>query len=373
MADDKLVLVNQTNIGKELMRWKSAIEQALPRHITPERMARIALTALRTNPKLAECTFQSFIGAVLTASQLGLEPFVNGQCFLVPYKNGRTGLYNVQMIPGWRGYLDLILRTKAAIADTKSVYDGDEFEYEYGTNAEIHHKPGRWSGKPEAMTHTYAIGRIKGMEDYPVFNVWEVKKIWDHRDKNNRCFDKNDHYSFKFPEQYALKCPLMQTMKMLPSSVEMHQASELDIAGSEGRQNLTIDMSLTTGSDTDKEIEIEQLMSRLNWDDNKRKAARESYLDRTDELLDYLRKQAAPITTGQKPMASTSAAQTQAASGDAIKKKSGSKAKAEPAETRAEKQSEPGPEEAADRSEENVSQAQNDGQPELFTGKFPTF
>lgn len=64
------------------------IKKALPNTITPERFSRIVLSALSTTPQLAICTPKSFLGAMMTAAQLGME--VNtplGQCYLIPYKN----------------------------------------------------------------------------------------------------------------------------------------------------------------------------------------------------------------------------------------------------------------------------------------------
>ena len=72
----------------------------------------------------------------------------------------------------------------------------------------------------------------------PVIEVWDIDKIWMHRDKNNKCRDKNDHYSFKHPEMYARKIPLLQVLKYLPSSIELASASALDVTASEGRQSL---------------------------------------------------------------------------------------------------------------------------------------
>ena len=60
-------LVHQVKIVAELNRYKTAFEQALPRHITADRLARISLTALRKTPKLYMCTLDSFIGSILTA------------------------------------------------------------------------------------------------------------------------------------------------------------------------------------------------------------------------------------------------------------------------------------------------------------------
>lgn len=57
-----------------IKQMEGEIKKALPSVMTPERFTRITLSALSTNPKLAQCTPQSFLGAMMTAAQLGLEP-----------------------------------------------------------------------------------------------------------------------------------------------------------------------------------------------------------------------------------------------------------------------------------------------------------
>lgn len=64
------------------------IAKALPSVITPERFTRMVFTALSANPKLQECTPQSFLGAMMTAAQLGVEPNTAlGQAYILPYRN----------------------------------------------------------------------------------------------------------------------------------------------------------------------------------------------------------------------------------------------------------------------------------------------
>ncbi len=62
------------------------IKKALPQVITPERFSRMALSALNTTPKLAECSQMSFLGALMNAAQLGLEPNIEDDC------GGRSGI-----------------------------------------------------------------------------------------------------------------------------------------------------------------------------------------------------------------------------------------------------------------------------------------
>src|SRR3990167_11478734 len=62
--------------------------RALPAHMNPERLTRIALTCVRLNPRLAECTPESFMVSLFTAAQLGLEP-VGGRAYLLPFKKNK--------------------------------------------------------------------------------------------------------------------------------------------------------------------------------------------------------------------------------------------------------------------------------------------
>ena len=67
---------------------KGEIAKALPSVVTPERFTRITLSALSSNPELQNTTPQSFLGAMMTAAQLGVEPNTPlGQAYLLPYRN----------------------------------------------------------------------------------------------------------------------------------------------------------------------------------------------------------------------------------------------------------------------------------------------
>ena len=317
----ELAIINPMTIGKELQKYKSQMEAALPRHITADRMARIALTSLRVNPKLCNCTRESFFGSLMASAQLGLEPGINGQCYLIPYGTTCT------LVPGWKGFMELLSRTGRASAWTNAVYDGDEFDYEYGDKPFVHHKPGKWAGKEAALKFTYAVGRQKEAE-WPVIEVWDIDKVWAHRNKQNKVGER--HYSYAHPEMYARKIPLLQVLKYLPSSIELANASALDVTASEGRQALTIDMALRgdleTGADSGtatvdpedpQEQELESLFEKLQKNPTERKMLRDSYQGRKDELIKYLQGRLAPtiqVSTQQawQKQASTTQVQEQA-------------------------------------------------------------
>ena len=84
--------ISQTNAPKTMKDYLKAMQgeiaKALPSVLTPERFTRLVTTALSSNPQLNNCTPQSFLGAMMTAAQLGLEPNTPlGQAYLLPYKN----------------------------------------------------------------------------------------------------------------------------------------------------------------------------------------------------------------------------------------------------------------------------------------------
>lgn len=115
-----------TKVGKTLQQrvreLKSEIEMALPKAVSPDRFLRIVLTEIRETPKLARCTPESFLGAVMQSAQLGLEFGPLGLAYLVPYKD------ECQLIIGYKGYLDLARRSgnvKQIVA--RAVHEQDTF------------------------------------------------------------------------------------------------------------------------------------------------------------------------------------------------------------------------------------------------------
>lgn len=215
-----------------LEAMKPQIAMALPRHLTPDRMIRIALTCCRLNPRLLECTPESLIAAIMISSQLGLEPGVMGQSFLVPFK--RKDVYICQLIPGWMGILDLVNRSGKATAWTGAVYGGDAFDWALGDSPYLRHKP---SGDETKLTHVYAIARAVNSQ-WPLIEVWPIEKVWKHRDRYNKVGE--DHYSYKYPEMYARKVALLQTLKYVPKSIELQAAISLDNEAEAGGQTLAI-------------------------------------------------------------------------------------------------------------------------------------
>lgn len=198
-----------------LERGKSAIQMALPKHLNPDRMLRLALTSFSTTPALRNCTGQSILASIVVASQLGLEPGVAGQGYLIPYKNTCT------FVPGWQGLVSLLNNSGRATVWSGSVFDGDEWEFQLGSNPVCRHVPGDNYGDPEKLIWVYACGQVNGSER-PVIEAWPISRVKKHRDRYNKVGDR--HYSFQNFEMYARKVVVLQVLKYMPRSIELNNA-----------------------------------------------------------------------------------------------------------------------------------------------------
>lgn len=172
---------------KDLMlsdQMKASMGAVLPRHLTPERMARCAIATMVKNPKLAQCTMESMGEAMMTLSQLGLEPD-GRRAHLIPFNNKSKGTVECQLLIDYKGLVSLIMRTglfSRIHADV--VCDNDEFEYDCGVvkKHKINFKADR--GTPYAVW--CVIVQKDGAEKYEVMTIDEVEKIRSRsRSKSN--------------------------------------------------------------------------------------------------------------------------------------------------------------------------------------------
>lgn len=217
---------------------KQQIALALPKHLNADRMARIALTEFRKNPELGKCDPKTIFASIIIAAQLGLEPGVMGQAYLIPYRGVCT------LVPGWQGYVDLISRSGRASVWTDAVRKGDKFSYRKGTSPSIEHESGDDADDNSPFTHVYAVGRIRNAE-WPIIEVWSRNKVLAHLKQYNKVGNK--HYATQNEnnlQMYGRKCALLQVIKYMPKSVELHTASSLDHAADVGTQTITVNEAI---------------------------------------------------------------------------------------------------------------------------------
>lgn len=210
-----------------IKRMAPEIEKALPSVITPDRFTRIVLSALSTNPQLAACTPKSFLGAMMTSAQLGLEPNTPlGHAYLIPRKNGRAGTLECQFQIGYKGLVDLAHRSEQ-IRDIQAhvVRANDEFVYELGLEPKLIHKPAaKDRGEP---THFYAVYHTRGGGHG--FEVMSVDDVREHAQKFSDSFKRGTFspWTTNF-EEMAKKTVLKKALKYAPMSTDYARAALAD-------------------------------------------------------------------------------------------------------------------------------------------------
>lgn len=166
---------NKKKMQALITSMKPQIEAALPSVLTGERFSRMILSAMSTTPQLAACTPQSFLGAMMQAAQLGVEPNTPlGQAYLIPFRN--KGVLECQFQLGYKGLIDLAYRS-GAVKDIQAheVYENDVFEYELGLTPILKHKPAM-KNRGEVIAY-YAIYHTKdGGYGFEVMSKEDIQK-----------------------------------------------------------------------------------------------------------------------------------------------------------------------------------------------------
>lgn len=158
---------------------KQQLSMALPKHLTVDRLSRIILTEIRKNPKLAECTQESFLGAIMTTAQLGLEPGVIGHSYLIPFFNTKKSVLETQFMIGYRGMLDLARRSgQIQTIEARPVFKKDKFQISFGLNPNLTHEPAWEELDRGELIFVYAIAKMKdGGTQFEVMSRVEIDKI----------------------------------------------------------------------------------------------------------------------------------------------------------------------------------------------------
>lgn len=150
----------QPTISDLINRQRDEIARALPKHMDPDRLARIALTTMKQTPALLECSQNSLLGALMLCAQTGLEPGPLGHVYLIPRRI--KGRMECQWMLGYKGIIELARRSgQLTSIEAREVCENDEFVYSYGLDEELVHRP--------------YMGGDRG----PVVAVWGLAKFTD--------------------------------------------------------------------------------------------------------------------------------------------------------------------------------------------------
>jgi recombination protein RecT len=201
-----------------------AITEALPKSkgMDAERIMRITLTTLKSNPKLLETSIESLLSCVLQSAQLGLEPNLLGSCYFVPYKN------TCSFIIGYRGMIDLVTRSgEVKTIVSNPVYEKDIFVEVYGKEERFEHVPSRELDRG-ALKGFYAYAHMKnGGFKAEYMSIEEINRIRNEHSISYK-FDKNNSIWAKHYEAMCTKTIIKKLVKTLPISTEIQNSIAQD-------------------------------------------------------------------------------------------------------------------------------------------------
>jgi len=235
----------QQPTGREMIvasikQMEGAVKRALPSVMTPERFTRIAVSALSTTPKLQDCHPMTFIGAMMTAAQLGLEPNTPlGQAYLIPFWNGKSKRMECQFQLGYKGMIDLAYRSgQISSIQAHVVRENDKFEYSYGLEPTLSHVPALADrGAPVSV---YAVFKTK--DGGFGFKVMSWEEVMQHGQRFSKSYGSGPWQTN--PEEMAKKTVLKAVLKYAPLSSEFVKGS---IADGTVKDQIDTDMSDVPG------------------------------------------------------------------------------------------------------------------------------
>lgn len=221
---NEVKLTKNMSIQDMVKAMMPEIKKALPSVITPERFTRIALSAINNNPDLAKCTPLSFLAALMNAAQLGVEPNTPlGQAYLIPYKN--KGTLECQFQLGYKGMIDLAYRNgQMQTIQAQAVYENDYFEYEYGLEPRLIHRPA-FSDRGE-LVYFYGIFRtVNGGYGMAVMSKADMDA---YAKTYSKAFESSYSPWKTNYEEMAKKTVIKQALKYAPIKTDFQRALSTD-------------------------------------------------------------------------------------------------------------------------------------------------
>jgi recombination protein RecT len=193
--------------------------------ITPQEFYVSAVYAVKQTPKLLECDPSTLFGAILMAAECGLRFNTPEQhAFILPYK--KVAKFQI----GYQGLVEMMYRNpRISMIDAVAVYEKDEFDYWYGLNPNLIHKPARGEDRGE-LTCVYAVCGIKDADR--IFTVVERAEL--ERIKNMSPNKDNEFSPYNNGKDVhnwmQVKAAIKKISKLIPKSAvpELSKAIQID-------------------------------------------------------------------------------------------------------------------------------------------------
>lgn len=192
--------------------------------ISVEEFMTNAVNSVRQNPKLLQCTPKSLFGAMLVSAECGLKfNTPSNHAYIIPYKG------EAQFQIGYQGLIEIMYRNPRVLkVFGHPVFEKDAFDYGYGLNPFLNHKPYRGADKGK-LTCVYAIVKLKNIEE-PVFTVVEKSDLDAIQNlspaKNSKFSPYNSGTDIHFWMQ--VKVAIKKIAKLIPKTSEISNIIDID-------------------------------------------------------------------------------------------------------------------------------------------------
>lgn len=213
-------------VKAKLELGKGEIAKIAGKLVTPEELIRFTLNAILKNPKLLDC-FDTREGTASVFLSIITSRIMDIPCdgihgYLVPFNDNQKNAVICQFMPGYKGFVQLALRNpKVASINAAAVYEHDEFEFEYGTQKFLRHKP--VNGDRGKVIWAYAIWENdQGRSDFRVLTHDDIER------RRNVSKSKNKGPWVDWYAEMAAKTALLALAKVAPLGANVAVAAKID-------------------------------------------------------------------------------------------------------------------------------------------------
>lgn len=174
-------------------RVRKGLAAVAGKHMNPERLTKLVISAINRTPMLLRCDPKTVLGAVMTTTALGLEPNTPQQhAWLLPYKTRRKVGDNewedyceCQFQIGAQGWLVLMYRNPVIKRiNAGAIYERDHFVYKDAAEIVFEYTPALFEEDRGRIVGAYAYAKVildSGVEDLiPTVMPWgQIVKVRD--------------------------------------------------------------------------------------------------------------------------------------------------------------------------------------------------
>ena len=209
----------KNNIEKLGPQFKAA----LPSHITVKKFTRVLMTAVSTNPTLAQANRTSLFAACMNLAQQGLLPD-SREAAIVTFKN-KDGDSIAQAMPMVAGILKKV-RNSGELASITSqiVHKNDKFKFWVdGDGEKLEHEPLMFGDRGDRIG-VYALAKTKDGALYvEVLTTQQVEAV-----KSSSRSAKYGPWAGPFEDEMWKKTAIRRLSKRLPMSTDLTMTVESD-------------------------------------------------------------------------------------------------------------------------------------------------